>query len=207
MGNKVYKLHIKHDAKKSSINLPPDHSIYQLKESIYSEFKVKPDQQILFCNGKLLDVSDYMTLKQAKIPNGSKINCTKLSYNVTKPMSIEDVEVDQTLQKLEQVAKKANDLELSVLNLDKERRKLSNEEVPLFHEGDRAGDLKKLKVDCKKNGEQLMQLLESLDQMVFSEGQAEHRAMRKQVATLLNTALDKNDKIIEKLSSAINIVS
>jgi len=207
MGNKVYKLHIKHDAKKSSINLPPDHSIYQLKESIYSEFKVKPDQQILFCNGKLLDVSDYMTLKQAKIPNGSKINCTKLSYNVTKPMSIEDVEVDQTLQKLEQVAKKANDLELSVLNLDKERRKLSNEEVPLFHEGDRAGDFKKLKVDCKKNGEQLMQLLESLDQMVFSEGQAEHRAMRKQVATLLNTALDKNDKIIEKLSSAINIVS
>ena len=212
MGNKVYKLHIKHDAKKSSINLPPDHSIYQLKESIYSEFKVKPDQQILFCNGKLLDVSDYMTLKQAKIPNGSKINCIikskiNLSYNVTQPMSVEDVEVDQTLQKLEQVVKKANDLELSVINLDKERRKLSNEEVPLFHEGDRAGDFKKLKIDCKKNGEQLMQLLESVDQMVFSEGQAEHRAKRKQVATLLNTVLDKNDKIIEKLSSAIKNVS
>jgi len=212
MGNKVYKLHIKHDAKKSSINIPPDHSIYQLKENIHSEFKVKPEHQILFCNGKLMDFSDYMTIKQAKIPNGSKIICTKLSKNSPPTPSPSSkgsqmsLEVDETLAKLDHMEQKANDLELKVQNIDKERRKLSNEDVPLFH-GDRAGDYKKLKVECGKTGEELMQLLESLDQVVCTEGQADQRVRRKQVATKLNMVLDKNDKVIEKLSLAIKSAS
>ena len=212
MGNKVYKLHIKHDAKKTSINIPPDHSIYQLKGNIHSEFGLKPDHQILFCNGKLMDVSDYMTIKQAKIPNGSKIICTKLSTtSAARPSSSGgsqmSLEIDETLKKLDHMEQKANDLELSVRNIDKRRRKLNNEEVPLFHGGDRAGDYKKLKVECGKTGEQLMQLLESLDQMEFTEGQTEQRARRKKVATKLNTVLDKNDKIIEKLTLAIKSAS
>eukprot|EP00090_Calanus_glacialis_P001422 TRINITY_DN11013_c0_g1_i5.p1 TRINITY_DN11013_c0_g1~~TRINITY_DN11013_c0_g1_i5.p1 ORF type:complete len:215 (-),score=61.56 TRINITY_DN11013_c0_g1_i5:46-690(-) len=206
MGNKVYKLHIKHDAKKTSINIPPDHSIYQLKENIHSEFKVKPDHQILFCNGKLMDVSDYITIKQAKIPNGSKIICTKLSSKSPPPPQI-SLEIDETLKRLDHMEQKATNLELNVQNIDKERRKLNNEEVPLFHGGDRAGDYKKLKVECGKTGEQLMQLLESLDQMECTEGQIEQRRRRKQVATKLNTVLDRNDKIIEKLSLAIKSAS
>ena len=39
--------------------------------------------------------------------------------------------------------------------------------------------------------------------MTFAEGQTEHRARRKQVATKLNYVLDQNDKIIEKLTKAI----
>jgi len=211
MGNKVYKLHIKHDAKKTSISIPPDHSIYQLKENIHSEFKVKPEHQILFCNGKLMDVSsDFITIKQAKIPNGSKIICTKLSTKSppTSPYSGSGIspEIDETLQKLDDMEQKANDLELNVQNIDKERRKLTNEDVPLFH-SDRAGDYKKLKVKCGKNGEELMQLLESLDQVVCTEGQTEQRTRRKQVATRLNTVLDRNDKVIEKLSRAIKSAS
>eukprot|EP00090_Calanus_glacialis_P001418 TRINITY_DN11013_c0_g1_i1.p1 TRINITY_DN11013_c0_g1~~TRINITY_DN11013_c0_g1_i1.p1 ORF type:complete len:120 (-),score=35.85 TRINITY_DN11013_c0_g1_i1:46-360(-) len=101
---------------------------------------------------------------------------------------------------------KATNLELNVQNIDKEMRKLNNEEVPLFH-GDRASDYKKLKVECGKTGEQLMQLLESLDQMECTEGQIEQRRRRKQVATKLNTVLDRNDKIIEKLSLAIKSAS
>lgn len=206
MGNKVYKLHIKHDAKKTTINIPPDHSIHQLKECIRSEFYVKPEKQILFCNGKLLDVSDNSTLKQAKIPNGSKIICTKLSASAANLSIYEDsemeVKVDETLQKLVEMEKNANDLEISVQRLDKERRRVQNEEIPLFH-ADQTANLKKLKIDCGKNGEQLMQILETLDQMEFSEGQTEHRAKRKQVATKLNSVLDRNDKVIEKLSSAI----
>jgi len=209
MGNKVYKLHIKHDAKKSTINIPPDHSIQQLKECIQNQFNVKPEKQILFCNGKLMNVSDHKTIKQAKIPNGSKIICTKVSSSVTN-LSISDdsemvIEVDETLKKLENIEKKANALEISVLNLDKERRRILNEEVPLFH-GDQTDDLKKLKLECGKNGEQLMQLLETLDQITVTEDQTEHRAKRKQVATKLNSVLDRNDKIIEKLTSSIKNV-
>lgn len=212
MGNKVYKLHVKHDAKKTSINLPPDYSIHQLKEKICEELKVPMEEQVLHCNGKLLDVSDFMTLKQAKIPNGSKLICTKVNRgdrSAYKPMSVEDVEVDEALVKLETIEKKTNDLEKCVINVDKQRRKVYNEEeVPLFHANlDKAADYKKLKLECGKNGEQLMQLLESLDQFMFSESQAEHRAKRKQVATLLNAVLDKNDKIMEKLVTAIKSAS
>jgi len=79
----------------------------------------------------------------------------------------------------------------------KKRRRLKHKEVPLFH-GDKAGDLKKLKLECGKNGEKLMQLLETLDQITFSEGQVEQRAKRKQVVTKINSVLDKNDKILER---------
>jgi len=208
MGNKVYKLHVKHDAKKTSFDLSPDYSIHQLKEKICDELKVPMEEQVLHCNGKLLDVSDFLTLKQAKIPNGSKLICTKVNRGAYKPMSVEDVEVDEALVKLENIEKKTNDLEKCVINVDKQRRKVNSEEVPLFHANlDKAADYKKLKLECGKNGEQLMQLLESLDQFMFSETQSEHRAKRKQVATLLNAVLDKNDKIIEKLVAAIKSVS
>jgi len=205
MGNKVYKLHVRHDALKTSISVPPDYSILQLKEKIYAETKVPPGDQILHCNGKLLDVSDLVTLKQAKIPNGSKINCSRVNRPVNKPLSVEDVEVDELLQKLEHIEKRSNDLEKCVSAVDKERKRLTNEELPLFHtESDKVTGFKKLKLECGKNGEQLMQLLEGLDQLVFTETQAEHRAKRKQVATMLNSVLDKNDKIIDRLSQAIN---
>jgi len=205
MGNKVYKLHVRHETVKSSISLPPDYSVLQLKEKIFEETKVPPDDQILYCNGKLLDVSDLVTLKQAKIPNGSKLNCIKANRTVTKPLSVEDVEVDETLVKLEHIENKSNELEKCVLAVDKERRKLNEEEIPLFHSSlDKVSGFKKLKLECGKNGEQLMQLLESLDQLQFSESQGEHRVRRKKMATLLNSILDKNDKIVDKLTSAIN---
>jgi hypothetical protein len=60
----VYQLHIKHDAKKTSINIPSDNSIYQLKENIHSQIKMKPEEPILFCNGKLVEDSDYMTFNK-----------------------------------------------------------------------------------------------------------------------------------------------
>lgn len=205
MGNKVYKLHVRHEAVKASISLPPDYSVLQLKEKIYAETKVPPEDQLLYCNGKMLDVSDLVTLKQAKIPNGSKINCIKVSKTVTKPLTVEDVEVDESLVKLEHIENKSNELEKCVLAVDKERRNLKNEELPLFHTSlDKVTGYKKLKLECGKNGEQLMQLLESLDQLQFSESQGEHRAKRKLMATLLNSVLDKNDKIVEKLTFAIN---
>jgi len=204
VGNKVYQLHIKHEAKKATIDINPDRSIHQLKEQIQSQFDVKPDEQSLLCNGKVLDVSDNVTLKQAKIPNGSKISCSKVktSKAIRSSQDSSKIGINETLKKLESIEEKADSLEKGVHALDKKRKKLKHSEVPLFH-GDQTGDLKRLKLDCGKNGELLMQLLESVDQMSLSEGQAEERGKRKQVATKINAVLDKNDKIIEKLSLAI----
>jgi hypothetical protein len=206
MSTKVYKLDIKHDTKKSTIHIPMEHSIYQLKEIIQSQFNVKPEEQTLFCNGKLVGDSDYMTLKQAKITNGSKITCNKIASSVGNPStqakSVIVIEVDETLKKLENIVKNASVVIKSVHNLEKERRRLQNDEYPPTQGGSTA-DFKRLKFECGKNGEQLIRLLETLDQMTFSEGQTEHRAKRKQVATKLNYVLDQNDKIIEKLTSAI----
>jgi len=200
MGNKVYKLHIKHDAKKASINIPPDHSILQLKEAICSEFKVAPEQQNLICNGKPMEVSDLQTLKQAKIPNGSRIICFRQNPIVQQP---EKVDLDETMSKLTSIEVKANDLEQNLKLVDKERKKLESEDAPLFH-GDKTADYKKLKLECGKNGEQLMRLLESLDMIILEEGQTVHRTKRKEVATKLNTILDKNDKMLDKLKIYTN---
>ena len=177
---------------KSSISLPPDYSVLQLKEKICEETNVPPDEQILYCNGMMLGVSDLVTLKQARIPNGSKIKCIKVNRTVTnKQLSVEDVEMDESLVKLENIENKTNELEKCVLAVDKERRELNEE-------------FKKLRLECGKNGEQLMNLLESLDQLHFRESQGEQRFKRKNLATLLNSILDKNDKIVDKLTSAIN---
>ena len=47
--------------------------------------------------------------------------------------SVEDVEVDEALVKLEHIENKSNELEKCVLAVDKERKKLNEEEIPLFH--------------------------------------------------------------------------
>ena len=201
--NKAYKLDVKYEAKKASISIPPDHSIHQLKAMIHSQFNLKPEEQSLLCNGKPLCIGDNITLKQAKIPNGSKITVNRIASLVsTTPPNAKSavvVEVDETFKKLENIVKNASGVIKSVHNLEKERRRLQIEEDPPT-QGDPAADYKRLKFECGKNGEELIRLLESLDQMTFAEGQTEHRARRKQVATKLNYVLDQNDKIIEKLT-------
>ena len=81
---KAYKLHVKYEAKKSCITIPPDHSIQQLKQMIHSQFNLKPEEQSLLCNGKPLCTSDNTTLKQAKIPNNSKIALNRVQFSPTK---------------------------------------------------------------------------------------------------------------------------
>ena len=64
--------------------------------------------------------------------------------------------------------------------------------------------LKKLKQESGGIGEQLMKQLEQLDQLRFSEEQLAARSTRKQLATLLNRALDRNDQNIETLAGMID---
>jgi hypothetical protein len=204
--NKAYKLDVKYEAKKACIKIPPDHSIHQLKAMIHSQFNLKPEEQSLLCNGKPLCAGDNITLKKAKIPNGSKIIVHRVPLPAGKNSTTGEtaVIVDETLKKLENIVKSASGVIKSVHKLEKERRRLQNEE-DLPTQGDPAADYKRLKFECGKNGEELIRLLESLDQMTFAEGQTEHRARRKQVATKLNYVLDQNDKIIEKLTLSIGI--
>ena len=196
MGNKVYKLHIKHDTKKIVLTLPPDYSIQQLKENIFDEFKVKPDDQFLVCNGKPMEATNLMTLKQAKIPNGSKIICTKLTKHKEEETFLEDepeksVNMHEVLRK---IYEEAESLESKVEKVEKERKRLSRELVPLFQQ---------LRKNCGLHGELLMRLLEQMDGLQMPEGETELRSQRKEVATKLNNVLDKNDQLIEKLADAI----
>ena len=70
---KAIKVHVKHSGKSVEVDLTPDTSVLQLKGKICFEFNVAPDRQVLHCNGRLLEVYDSVSIKQAKIPNGSKI--------------------------------------------------------------------------------------------------------------------------------------
>jgi len=211
MANKMYKLYIKYESKKAFIDVAPEESVFQLKKLIQSEFNIEPEDLDLICNGKLLEVSDFVTLKHARIPNGSKLlvfrrDATSSPSNVSKSGHSKHKAENDIIEKLENIEKKANELEKSVANTRKERRQMETEDVPLFH-GNQSGEIKQLKVRCMKNGELLMQLLESLDQITFSENQAEYKSKRKEVATKLNSVLDKNDKIIEKLRASLKNIS
>jgi len=92
MGNKVYKVHVKFGSAKESLSLCPDSSIDQLKQKIHQAFMVAPENQLLICNGKPLSSADNISLKQARIPNGSKIILQKCSIHRSgSPESVEKV--------------------------------------------------------------------------------------------------------------------
>ena len=203
MGNKLFKVglcsmqsasqvqppiqvHVKYSSKSVEVTLSPDTSVLQLKEKISSEFNVDPERQILHCNGKLMDADDNVTIKQAKIPNGSKILCT-LSRCVADPV----------VEHLQRIGSNADDLAVSLDKLVKERKMLTKEQPSLFLEGE-SEDFKRCKFECKKLGEHLMRLLESLDSLDCSD--QSHRATRKQLATKINSILDKNDKLGNQLN-------
>ena len=178
---------MKYSARSVEVCLTPDSPVHQLKEKISSEFNIDPDRQILHCNGKLMEAEDNVTIKQAKIPNGSRILCT-LSQKL----------VDPVVQHLEKIESSADDLEISLDKLVKQRRTLVKEPPPLFSE-DQSDDFKKLKCESKKVGEHLMRLLESLDSVECTD--LTQRSKRKQLATKMNNILDRNDKLGEKLNN------
>ena len=72
---KAFKLDVKYESQSSQISLAPDLAIYQLKQEILSQFKIPVEEQALICNGKHLGPeTDNLTIKQARIPNNSKIS-------------------------------------------------------------------------------------------------------------------------------------
>jgi len=186
MGNKVFKVHVKHSGRSVEVALTPDTSVLHLKEKICSEFNVGPDRQILHCNGKLMEADDNVSIKAAKIPNGSKILCT-----------VSPRPADPVMDHLEKIGSQAEDLEESLDKLIKQRKILSKEQSPLFV-GTPSEELKVCRLESKKVGEDLMRLLECLDSLDCSE-QA-HRTKRKQLATRINSYLDRNDKLGNKLN-------
>ena len=203
---KAFKLDVKYESQSSQISLAPDLAIYQLKQEILSQFKIPVEEQALICNGKHLGPeTDNLTIKQARIPNNSKISVQRVpvpSEDTSKEQSIADGEVDESFKELEKLVKNASEVIKSVHTLEKERRRLqSGEDSP--SQADHTADYKRLKLECGKNGEQLIRILESLDQIFFTEEQVEQRSRRKLVATKLNYVLDQNDKIIQKLTLAI----
>lgn len=180
MGNKIFKVNVKYSSKSCEIPLAQDDTIYALKQKIQNEFNLDPSQQILQCNGKILGLDDHTTIKQAKIPNGSKILCSSLK-SASPKVSL------SVIDKLLKLEKDSEEIEKSIDVLKKSREEQSSA----------SQDLKKLKFECKKSGEELMRLLESLDSISCND--TEERLKRKKVATKINAILDKSDRLGGKI--------
>lgn len=180
MGNKIFKVYVKYSSKSCEIPLAQDDTIYALKQKIQNEFNLDPSQQILHCNGKILGLDDHTTIKQAKIPNGSKILCSSLK-SASPKVSL------SVIDKLLKLEKDSEEIEKNIDVLKKSREEQSSA----------SQDLKKLKFECKKSGEELMRLLESLDSISCND--TEERLKRKKVATKINAILDKSDRLGGKI--------
>merc|ERR1712058_165255 len=151
------------------------------------EFNLDPSLQVLQCNGKVFDLDDHTTIKQARIPNGSKILCSLKSASPKVSKSVID--------KLLKLEKDADEIERKLDVLKKSREE--NICPSLFSETSHTQELKKLKFECKKGGEELMRLLESLDSISCND--TEERLRRKKLATKINAILDKSDRLGAKL--------
>jgi len=73
MGNKVYKLHVKHGSNKKTVSMSPDSTVHQLKQKIADIFQIPEGNQRLMLNGRSMELNEDTTLKQGRIANGSKI--------------------------------------------------------------------------------------------------------------------------------------
>merc|ERR1719431_1255649 len=184
MGNKVYKLHLKHETQRETLNLSPDISVGELKAKIKSQFNIPPNQQlILVANGKLISAENHKTVRQAKILSGSKIlvskTCESPKTNPSRTLYTETDRQNENLEKkLVEIGVKSTELETTLGALEDEANKLENAEGE--------NKLKRLKLDAGSLGEQLMQLLQELDQVQLSDQERELRAGRKTAATRLN---------------------
>jgi len=208
MGNKMYTMQVKYQGVKENFNLPPDTSVGQLKNKISSKFNIALEDQELIANGKILTVEDHKTLKQAKLLNGSKIVCNKVSRrkehkSSSKPMFLEgDIVREQFHLKLDTVEEITHELGVS---LDKIVKQVNHTKEYVNHETDKTM-LKSLKVEVGGLGEKLMQQLEELDQLHLSSQDAELRVRKKKAVNKLNAALDRIDNIKEDIKGTVNMI-
>lgn len=186
------QVHVKNCGTSCEIQLSPDSSILSLKEKIQSRFNILPEHQFLICNGKILLASDTETIKQSRIPNGSKILCSSKERKVAEEEKSHSTSDDLVMRKLAKIEAETESIDTRLSRLLKQRREIMETDVPSFNV-DRSSDMKKLRFESKKVGEALMQLFESLDCLECCD-QTE-RSRRKQVATKINSVLDKNDSL------------
>lgn len=195
MGNKVYKLHVRCGSTKETWDLCPDAPLLEFHNRVEERFQVPFEEQKIICNGKLLVVDSRKTMKQAKIPNGSKIviqqerpETDSLPVYETRDLETTDAKI------LEDIERQGVDVESSVQALctDLESIQPSSEE--------RCKELKRVKFECGKLGEVLMRLFEKLDSIQFTEDQLEAKAKRKHVANFLNRVLDRNDAVVQRIA-------
>lgn len=201
MGNKVYKLHVRCGSRKETWDMSPDAPLLEFQNRVAQTFQVPFDEQKILCNGKQLSVDSRQTMKQAKIPNGSKIviqPCQNLAENLSV---YENRDLEPTDTKiLEDIEQQGVDIENSVTALD---RDLANMRGSGDHLARRCEDLKRVKLECGKLGELLMRLFEKLDAIHFTDEQSEAKAKRKHVANFLNQILDRNDAVVFRISEEL----
>ena len=143
-------------------SLSPDCSVWQLKERIAAEFGLPAEQQLLQCGGRALQVADTATVKQARLASGSRITVSRQRPDPSldrDPLPPDPPATDPTLSSLADWEAQAGKVEAVQAGLEEERRGLRTRSPPLFSATDPAAEHKRLKLETRKCGEQLMQLL------------------------------------------------
>ena len=116
----MYKLDIHHNSTKTTIMMPPDNTVLQLKERIHSTTGIEPAQQVLFYRAKLLRLKNKDTLEKTDIESGSIITVIKIANCATtipckKYRRKSSFEVDRTCIEL-------GNIEIQVLGFETETR-------------------------------------------------------------------------------------
>ena len=78
---------------------------------------------MLHCNGRLMEVADTATIKQARLLNGSKILCTYSSQRQ------EQADCDSVIQVLKTIETNGTVIETKLDTLIKRRKELLKEEI------------------------------------------------------------------------------
>jgi len=198
MGNQLYKLNIHHNSTKTTIMMPPDNTVLQLKETIQSTTGVAPCQQVLFCKAKVLRLKNKDTLEETGIESGSIITVMKIANGATaipckKERRKSSIEGDKTCIEL-------GNIEIQVLGLEKESLNLKYECLVLAEKGPIfPDDLKtefeqfKNKIDSLKH--RLESSLDTLDKLKISQENHDYKTRKKKLVDKIIYVLDQTEKI------------
>jgi len=204
MGNQLYKLNILHDSKLTTMTIPPDHTILQLKEAIQSNTGVKPNQQVLFCGSQMLRVKRTDTLEKTEIVSGSTITVIKVGKS--KPSLNKVVRKSSNL--VNKTCIELGNLEIQVLGFQKMGLQLKHkflvleEKGPIFP-GERKLEYENVKTEICTMKELVVKLLGDLAKIKISEDNVDYRTRRKKIATKIDAVLEQINTVLEQIEQIV----
>jgi hypothetical protein len=208
--NKDFIVHLKYGAHKSTLKLNKDSTIDQLKQKISQELNIPERNLSLMINGKPCPTQGNITFTQARIPNNCKV---LVSVSKVDSEHIYASSSDRVPGQAESSRGGSDTIEVQLDNIKAKALEISQTVNSLedknghFNNYRRRGqgsvqEVKGYKKTAGIQGELLMQSLEKLDRLDLAPGPGmdQQKRKRKEVATLLNSVLDRNDQVMAAFS-------